>query len=403
MTTDSRPTARLAIHGGSPVRAQLLPYGRQALTEADIAAVGDVLRSDWITTGPNVGQFEEALAAFVGARHAVSFSSATAGLHAAVFAADLHAGDEAITTPLTFCATANAVLYQGATPVFADVSDATLTIDVEDVARRVTSRTKAILPVDYAGQPASLDPLMSLADRHGLLVIEDAAHALGAVYRGRPVGAISHMSVFSFHPVKHLTTGEGGMVTTNDAALAQRLRLFRGHGIDRDARTRESEGTWFYEMTELGYNYRISDIACALGLSQVSRLAANLARRREIAARYHHAFTMAPGISLPAVSPDIEHAWHLYPVRVQPPIDRGDVFRALRAEGIGVNVHYVPVYLHPYYRARFGYSGGEYPVAEAAYQQLISLPMFFGMSDQDVDDVIAAVTKVMAFFVREHA
>jgi perosamine synthetase len=389
---------KLAIHGGRPVRDGLLPYGRQTLTETDIAAVVDVLRSDWLTTGPKVAEFEEAMAAVVGARHAVSFNSGTAALHAAVFAAGLEPGDEAITTPLTFCATANAVLYQGATPVFADVRNDTLTIDPDDVSRRITPRTKAILPVDYAGHPAQLDAIRALADRHGLIVIEDAAHALGATDHGRAIGSISHLSTFSFHPVKHLTTGEGGMVTTDNGDLARRLRLFRNHGIDRDARERQAEGTWYYEMTALGFNYRLTDVACALGLAQVPRLAANLARRRAIAARYAEGLSGTPNLVLPRTAADVTHAWHLYPVRVAPPLDRGEVFRALRAEGLGVNVHYVPVHLHPYYRDRFGYRGGEFPKAEAAYQQLVSLPMFHGMSDDDVDDATAAVKKVMAHF-----
>ncbi|MSO55860.1 MAG: UDP-4-amino-4,6-dideoxy-N-acetyl-beta-L-altrosamine transaminase [Acidobacteria bacterium] len=400
MTTHIGEETTLAIHGGRPVREEPLPYGRQTLTEADVAAVVEVLRSDWITTGPKIAEFERAMAGFVGARHAVSFSSGTAALHAAVFAAGLEAGDEAITAPLTFCATANAVLYQGATPVFADVRRETLTIDPDEVRGRVTPRTKVLMPVDYAGQPADLDPLLSIADRHGLVVIEDAAHALGAAYHGRAVGSISHMSVFSFHPVKHLTTGEGGMVTTDKEDLAKRLRLFRSHGIDGSARGRHAEGPWYYEMTALGYNYRLTDIACALGLAQLPRLAANLARRRAIAARYNDVLAGTPGLGLPTVAADVAHAWHLYPVRVEPPIDRGEVFRALRAEGLGVNVHYVPVHLHPYYRERFGYRCGEFPNAEAAYQRLISLPMFHGMTDGDVDDVTTAARKVMAHFGR---
>jgi perosamine synthetase len=393
MSTDT-----LAIHGGPPVRRQMLPYGRHAVTEADVAAVAEVLRSNWITTGPTIEEFEEAIAGFVGARYAVSFSSGTAALHAAVFAAGLQAGDEAITTPLTFCATANAVLYQGATPVFADVSDQTLTIDRDEAERRVTAKTRALLPVDYAGHPADLDAMLALADRHGLVVIEDAAHALGAAYRGRSVGSITHMSVFSFHPVKHLTTGEGGMVTTGDAGLARRLRLFRNHGIETDARARQAAGTWFYEMTALGYNYRLTDIACALGLGQVPRLRANLARRRAIAARYGDAMSGVPGLRLPRAAADVEPAWHLYPVRIVPPIGRADVFHALQAEGLGVNVHYIPVHLHPYYRERFGYQRGAYPKTEAAYDALISLPMFHAMSDGDVEDVIVAVAKVMRYF-----
>lgn len=390
----------LAIHGGRPVRDTVLPYGRQTITDADISAVTEVLRSDWLTTGPKVEEFERAVAEFVGARNAISFSSGTAALHGATFAAGLTTGDEAITTPLTFCATANSVLYQGATPLFADVDEQTLTIDPFDVERKITARTKALIPVDFAGHPAQLDSLLELAARHNLIVIEDGAHALGATYHGRKVGSIAHMTMFSLHPVKHLTTGEGGVITTNDDQLAARLRMFRSHGIASDARTRHTQGQWFYEMTELGFNYRMTDIASALGLSQMPRLAENLARRRRIAARYAVELADVPALRLPVVASDVEPAWHLYPVRVGASIDRGDVFRALRAEGLGVNVHYIPVHLHPYYRQRFGYTGGECPHAEQAYEQLISLPMFHGMTDQDVDDVVAAVHKVMAYFAQ---
>ncbi len=398
MTSNPRRDTPLAIHGGPPVREALLPYGRQTLTEADVAAATEVLRSDWLTTGPKVAEFEEAIADYVDARHGVSFSSGTAALHAAVLAAGLKPGDEAITTPLTFCATANAALYGGGTPVFADVRDETLTIDPKEVERRITPRTKALLPVDYAGQPADLDALLALADRHKLLIIEDAAHALGAKYRSRMVGSISHMSVFSFHAVKHLTTGEGGMVTTNNSDFAQRLREVRNHGIDSDARARHAAGHWHYEMTTLGFNYRLTDIACALGLAQLPRLSANLARRRAIAVRYGKALATVPSLTLPIVAADVTSAWHLYPVRVDASIDRAEVFNALRAEGLGVNVHYIPVHLHPYYRSRFGYRGGEFPIAETASGRLISLPMFHGMTDEDVDDVIFAVEKVMNYF-----
>ena len=398
MTSNTRRDTPLAIHGGPPVREALLPYGRQTLTEADVAAATEVLRSDWLTTGPKVAEFEEAIADYVDARHAVSFSSGTAALHAAVLAAGLKPGDEAITTPLTFCATANAALYGGGTPVFADVRDETLTIDPKEVERRITPRTKVLLPVDYAGQPADLDALLALADRHKLLIIEDAAHALGAKYRSRMVGSISHMSVFSFHAVKHLTTGEGGMVTTNNSDFAQRLREVRNHGIDSDARARQAAGHWHYEMTTLGFNYRLTDIACALGLAQLPRLSANLARRRAIAVRYGKALATVPSLTLPIVAADVTSAWHLYPVRVDASIDRAEVFNALRAEGLGVNVHYIPVHLHPYYRSRFGYRGGEFPIAETASGRLISLPMFHGMTDEDVDDVIFAVEKVMNYF-----
>ena len=391
----------LAILGGVPVRATLLPYGRQAVDEGDIAAVAQALRSDWLTTGPRVGEFEEAFAAAVAAKFAVSFSSGTAALHGAAFVAGLGPGDEAVTTPMTFCATANCVLYQRARPFFADVSADTLNLDPAAAEEKVTGRTKAILPVDYSGHAADLDALMDLAERHGLTVIEDASHALGGEYRGRRVGSVAHMTTFSLHPVKHVTTGEGGMVTTQRADLAETLRRFRNHGISSEARERQSAGQWQYEMVMLGMNYRLPDINCALGLSQMKRLDENLARRREIAAAYSARLAGFPGLILPTVRADVNPAWYLYAVRVDTAhltVGRAEIFRALRAENIGVNVHYIPVHLHPYYRERFGYKGGEFPVAEAAYEQLLSLPMFPAMTDADVDDVVRAMGKVLEHY-----
>ena len=401
MTVTPASREALAIQGGPPVRKTLLPYGHQSIDEADIQAVVETLRSDWLTTGPRVAEFEEAFATRTGARHAVSFSSGTAALHAAAFTAGLKADDQAITSPLTFVATANCVLYQGAVPIFADVSPDTLNLDPEKAAARITCRTRAILPVDYAGHPADLDPILELAERHGLMVIEDASHALGAEYKGRQVGSLSHMTVFSFHPVKHITTGEGGMVTTHNAKFAETLRRFRNHGISSDARQRQSAGQWHYEMVSLGFNYRLTDIACALGSQQLKKLEANLSQRRKIAERYTAAFREIPKLVLPAVRQNANPAWHLFPIRldgVKLKAERAQVFRALRAENIGVNVHYIPVHRHPYYSERFGYRGGEYPVAEDAYERLISLPMFHGMSDQDVEDVIRAVDKVISHF-----
>jgi perosamine synthetase len=393
----------LAVDGGTPVREKLLPYGRQSIGEDDVQAVVEVLRSDWLTTGPKVGEFEAAFADRVGAKYAVSFSSGTAALHGAACAAGLKPGDEAITTPMTFAATANCVLYQGATPVFADVSADTLNLEPEQVAARMTERTRAVIPVDYAGHPADLDAILKLAAAHGMVVIEDASHALGAEYRGRRTGSVADMTVFSFHPVKHLATGEGGMVTTERADYAQALRRFRNHGISSDARQRQADGQWHYEMVSLGFNYRLTDIACALGLSQLKKLEANLSRRREIAARYEAAFRDVAGVLPPAVRAEVNPAWHLYPIRLnleKLTADRARVFRALRAENIGVNVHYIPVHRHPYYRDRFEYRGGEYPVAEDAYERLISLPMFHGMSDGDVEDVIHGLSKIVGHYSR---
>ena len=392
--------AKLAIDGGKPVRETLLPYGHHSIDEEDIRSVVDVLRSDWITTGPKVTEFEEALASYIGANYAVSFSSGTAALHGTIFAAGLGHGDEAITTPMTFCATANCLLYQGAKPVFADTLPDTLNIDPEEVALRLTPKTKAVMPVDFAGHPADLDAIQCMAKENNIIVIEDACHALGAKYKGKRVGGISDMTVFSFHPVKHITTGEGGMVTTNDPDLAVRLKLFRNHGIKGDARQRQSIGQWYYEMIELGYNYRLPDIGCALGLSQLKKLDQNLLRRQEIASMYEAAFKDLPAI-LPVERAYVTSAWHLYPIRFISTLvkaSRAKIFSALRAENIGVNVHYIPVHLHPYYRERFGYTGGEYPVSEAAYEALISLPLFHGMKDQDIQDTIEAVFKVVGHY-----
>jgi perosamine synthetase len=391
----------LAIDGGTPVRSKLLPYGKQSIAESDIQAVVDVLRSDWLTTGPKVEEFEKAFAARIGVEFAVSFSSGTAALHAAAFTAGLKAGDEAITTPMTFAATANCILYQGATPVFADVQPDSLNIDPKQIERRITAKTRAIIPVDYAGHPADLDAIRKIAADRGLIVIEDACHALGAQYGGRKVGSISDMTVFSFHPVKHITTGEGGMVTTNSPQYAETLRRFRNHGISSEARQRQSQGQWHYEMVLLGFNYRMPDILCALGLQQLKRLDSNVARRREIAERYTATFRETSALITPIEKPEAAPSWHLYPVRIRHErlsANRSQLFRALRAENIGVNVHYIPVHLHPYYRDRFGYKGGEFPVAEHAYEQLISLPMFHSMSDIDVEDVITAVFKVVEHY-----
>ena len=398
----ARSEERLAIEGGRPVRQTLLPYGHQNVDEEDIQAVVQVLQSDWITTGPKVVEFEAAFARYVGAKHALSYSSGTAALHAAAYAAGLKPGEEAITTPMTFCATANCILYQGATPVFADVTADTLNINPDEVASRITEKTKAIISVDYAGHPADLDSIRDLAEEKNLIVIEDACHALGAGYKGRQVGGICDMTAFSFHPVKHITTGEGGMVTTNDEEVAAKLRLFRNHGIEGDARQRQAKGQWYYEMVSLGYNYRLTDIGCSLGLSQLSKLDRNLARRREIAACYNEALRDLPGIVLPNVKKEVSPAWHLYPIRLNRSsfrVGRTEIFAALRGENIGVNVHYIPVHTHPFYRQRFGYLGGEYPVAEAAYETLISLPMFHGMSDNDIENVIEAVSKVARYYV----
>ena len=392
----------LALYGGTPVRTSLLPYGRQTIDAADVAAVVEALAADLVTTGPRVDAFERAVAARVGARHAVAVSSGTAALHAAVFAAGIGPGDEVIVPPLTFAATANAVCYVGGTPVFADVRPDTLTIDPAAVSANVTPRTRAIIGVDYAGHACDFDALRTIADRAGARLLDDAAHAIGGTYRGRAVGSLADLTSLSFHPVKQVTSAEGGMVLTDDEAAAQRLRRFRNHGITLDHADRAARGDWQYDIVELGFNYRLTDVQCALGLSQLGKLDAFLARREAIALRYRTAFAGVTGVRTQVIAPDVRHAWHLFPVLLEPAAlsaDRGTVFRALRAEGIGVNVHYVPVYWHPYYRDR-GYARGLCPVAEDAYERLLTLPLFPAMQDRDVDDVIGAVRKVLDHFAR---
>lgn len=395
--------AKLAIDGGTPVRPTMLPYGRQSVDEADLQAVIEVLKSDWLTTGPKVAEFEEAFATQVGAKYAVAISNGTAALHAAAYAAGLKAGDEAIVPAMTFAASANCVRYQGASVVFADVSCDTLNLDPLYVETSITPRTRAIITVDYAGQPSDIGELVELAERHNLIVIEDAAHALGATYHGQAVGALSHLTTFSLHPVKHITTGEGGMITTDDAELAARMRNFRNHGITSDHRQRETLGSWFYEMDDLGYNYRLTDFQCALGLSQLKKLEGWVCRRREIAARYHAAFQTAIEIEPLTTLNDRQSSWHLYVIRLNLETlraGRAEIFKALRAENIGVNVHYIPVPWHPYYQ-KLGYKKGLWPVAEKAYEQILSLPIFPTMTDLDVDNVIEAVNKVIHHFSYE--
>ena len=397
---------QLALCGGTPVRSALLPYGRQHLEEDDIAAVVKVLRSDWLTVGPAIEAFEHAFAECVGAEQAVAVSSGTAALHAAMHALGIGPGDEVIVPPLTFAASANCVVYQGGTPVFADVEPETLLLDPLQVEAKITSRTKAIVAVDYAGQPCDYDALTDIARRHGLALVADACHAVGGSYCGRAVGTLGDLTAFSFHPVKHMTTGEGGMITTNDAELARRMRIFRNHGISTDHRQRAERGGFYYEMVTLGYNYRITDFQCALGLSQLGKLPGFVRRRRELAALYDAALTAFPCATPVATRPDRVSAYHLYPVQFDLTalgLSRDTLYAALRAENIGVNVHYLPVHLHPYYRKRFGTGPGLCPVTEAAYARLITLPLFPRMTDADAEDVLTAVRKVIRGYQESHA
>lgn len=394
-----------------------IPYGRQSIDDADIEAVVKVLKSDYLTTGPAVAAFEKKVADYVGAKYAVAVSNGTAALHVACLAAGIGEGDEVITTPITFAASANCVLYCGGTPVFADIDPDTYNISPEELEKKITSRTKAIIPVHYTGQPCDMDAILEIAHKHDLLVVEDGAHALGAVYKGKKIGSIADMTCFSFHPVKPVTTGEGGMIVTDNEELYRRLVLYRSHGITRDKDMMQQyeeqlqqssdpalqeaadmlrgdvidPGGWYYQQLELGYNYRITDISCALGASQMDKLDRFLERRRQIAKKYDEAFADIPQIKTPWQQEGCQSGWHLYMIQTMER-SRREVFEGLRQAGIGVNVHYIPVYRHPYYQ-RNGYAGVHCLNAEAFYERAISLPIFPGLTGQQQDYVIEHVIK----------
>ncbi|RRJ62272.1 UDP-4-amino-4,6-dideoxy-N-acetyl-beta-L-altrosamine transaminase [Paenibacillus oralis] len=386
-----------------PVRATLLPYGQQWLDEQDIEAVVKVLRGDFITQGPAIQAFERKVAEYVGAKYAVAFANGTAALHGACFAAEIGQGDEVITTPITFLASSNCVLYQGGTPVFADIDMDTYNVDPAEIESKITERTKAIIAVDFTGQPVEIDRISMLAHDRNLVLIQDAAHSLGATYAGRKIGSCADMTMFSFHPVKHVTTGEGGIITTDNERYYERLLLFRSHGMTREPeKLTRTDGPWYYEMQELGYNYRMTDMQAALGASQMDKLDDFIARRREIAATYNEFFSTLPGLVVPKQYPMAESSWHLYIIRWLPEYftaDRREIFEALRAENIGINVHYIPVYLQPYYKG-LGYCSGLCPNAETYYNTAITLPLFPKMMDKDVVDVMTAVKKVYGLFLK---
>jgi UDP-4-amino-4,6-dideoxy-N-acetyl-beta-L-altrosamine transaminase len=371
-----------------------IPYGHQTIEEDDIQAVANILRGDFITTGPAAAEFEEKTAAYVGAKYAVTVANGTAALHIACLAAGIQEGDEVIVPAITFAASANCVLYCGAAPVFADIDPVTYNIDPADVERKITDRTRAIIPVHFTGQPCEMDEIHRIAAKYGLLVIEDGAHALGAKYRGKRIGSLhSDMTIFSFHPVKPITTGEGGMVVTDNEKLYQRLLLFRSHGVTREESLMEkNEGGWYYEQLELGYNYRMTDIQAALGSSQLKKLDRFLARRRELARRYDRAFEGVPGLVTPKQLPDTESGWHLYVLQFTE-ADRNKVFADLREAGFGVNIHYIPVYHHPYYR-KHGYQDVYCPNAEELYSRMISLPLYPGLTEEQQDMVINKVLEL---------
>jgi perosamine synthetase len=372
-----------------------LPYGKQEIADADVKAVVEALCSGWLTTGPRVSEFEQAFAAHCGADQGVAVNSGTAALHCAMRALRIKPGDDVIVPAITFAASANAALYEGGVPVFADVEPDTLLIDPASVAAQITSRTRAIVAVDYAGQPADYDALRALIKGRNIALIADACHAPGATYKGRSTGTLADISCFSFHPVKHLTTCEGGMALTNDLGRAAHMRRFRNHGIDSDHRSREASGAHAYDMAELGFNYRLPDVQCALGMAQLKRLPGWVTARQKIAGWYDEALAgMAEATPL-RTHGDRTNAYHLYVVRLEGHIDRDHVFARLRAEGIGANVHYAPVYLHSHYR-KLGYHDGLAPKAEAVSRQILTLPMFPAMTNADVARVVAALDRATA-------
>jgi perosamine synthetase len=395
-----------------------LPYARQSLDEADIQAVVEVLKTDWLTQGPKIPAFEKALASRAGAKHGIAVATGTAALHCACYAAGIKPGDEIITAPITFAASGNCALYLGGRVKFVDIRPDTYCMDPAQLEAAITPRTKAIIPVDFTGQPADLDEIMAIARKHGLVVIEDAAHALGATYKQRPIGSVADMTIFSFHPVKHVAMGEGGLVATSNDQFDKALRLFRTHGITgadadmiladqaadnenlaEERRNPPGKAGWYYEMQALGFNFRITDMQCALGMSQLGKLDGFLARRRQIAKRYTEAFSSSPLLKTPFQAADRVSAWHLYMLRLRlerMKKTRRQVFDELRAKGIGVHVHYIPLHLLPYYRENFGCRRGNFPKAEAYYDEALTIPLFPAMSDADVERVIGAVMETVS-------
>lgn len=393
-----------AICGGKAVRDTKIFYGHQYIDDKDVQAVVDVLRSDCLTCGPKIGELEEKLCEVTGAKYAVVCSNGTAALHIACLAAGVEPGDEVITTPITFAASANCALYCGAKPVFADINEKTYNIAPEAVEKCVNDKTKAVVAVDFTGQSVEEDRLLEICRKNGLVFIEDGAHVIGTKYNGRANGSIADMTTLSFHPVKTVTGGEGGAVLTNSEEYYKKLLLYRAHGITRDAQLmeHEPEGTWYYEQVDLGYNYRMTDMQAALIISQLDKLPAFSARRKEIVARYNEAFSKLPQIFIQEEIAESDTTRHLYILRIVPKklkINRKEFFDALHAENICCNVHYIPTYYFPYYE-KLGYKKGLCPKAEKLYEEIISLPLYYAMSNQDVEDVIRAVEKIAAYYAK---
>lgn len=381
-----------------------MPFALPDVDEAELLEITEAINSGWVTTGPKTKLFEERFAKAVGARHAVAVNSCTAALHLALEAIGLNRGDEVITTPYTFAATAEVIRYFDAVPVFVDVEARSLNIDSSEVEDAITPRTRAILPVHIGGLPAEMDTIHDIAGRHGLAVIEDAAHAFPTRYKGRLIGGLSTATCFSFYATKTITTGEGGMICTNDGKIAERCRIMSLHGISRDAWKRyTAEGNWYYEIVAPGFKYNMTDIASAMGLAQLDKAERMHRRRIWIAEQYNKAFEKYSQLELPADRADCTHAWHLYTIRLnldQISISRDAFIEELKRRNIGVSVHFIPLHIHPYYQATYGYKPGDFPVAQREYSRAISLPIYSRMKEDDVTDVIDAVRSILNTFVR---
>jgi len=375
---------------------KIIPYGHQWIDKNDIKEVVNVLKSDWLTQGPKIEEFEKVIAKYCKVKYAVAVSSGTSALYLAYVAAGIKSGDEVITTPLTFAATANTIFFCGAKPVFVDIDEETLNINSKLVERAVTGKTKAIVPVDFGGQSCDYDEILKIAKKHKLLVIEDACHALGTEYKGKKIGSLSDMTILSFHPVKHITTGEGGMILTNRKDFYEKLKILRNHGIIK----RPEKGGWYYEIENPSFNFRITDIQCALGLSQLNKIDKFLKRRREIAEIYNKSLKNAKEIIIPTQKDCFKSAWHIYPIQIKG-LDKKEIFEGLQKMGIGVQVHYMPLHLHPFYKKEFGYKKGDFPIAEKYYERAITLPLFPKMTDNEVKKVISAVKILINFHKNE--
>ena len=395
--------SKIAIYGGNPVRDKMIYYGGQCIDEEDVNAVVATLTSELITCGPKVKEVEKALGLYTTAKHAVIVSNGTAALHCACIAAGIGFGDEVITTPLTFAASANCALYCGAQPVFADINPKTYNIDPESIESHITERTKAVVAVDFTGQAVEIEKIRDICDRHNLIFIEDAAHAIGTKYNGKPVGSLADMTCFSFHPVKTITAGEGGAITTNNDELYRKLVLAHTHGITHDNEMMEDaphEGEWYYEQISLGYNYRMTDFQAALLMSQLGKLERFKKRRKDIVNQYNEAFRFLPEIIIQQEILESDTCRHLYIIRLdlsKLTCTRRQYFDAMSAEGVQPQIHYVPVYWFPYYR-HMGYKMGLCPNAEEVYKGIMSIPLYPKMTDQDVRDVISAVKKVTEYY-----